>query len=285
MKIWKNIYSKTIFGIIAIIIFVFLLFPIVWLIITSFKTDAEIYVRPALWFSKSPSFNAFKTILLGTGLGHEKGLFLRQIGNSFFISSITAIITILFAILAAYAFGRMNFPLRIPLFISFIVAQLIPGPLVFVPIFSIMKTLGLRDNLLGLIIVYVAASLPIAILISTGSIRDIPAEIEEAALVDGCTRFSALLRVILPLSKMPIITAGVFSFLISFSEYPIALILMDNPKKYTFPLGLGFYVTEFGPKWSHVSAGATAVMIPIIAIFLIMQKHFVKGLLAGSIKG
>ncbi|MCK4817340.1 carbohydrate ABC transporter permease [bacterium] len=279
------IHSKVIFGIIAIVIFIFIMFPIVWLVITSFKSNDEIYLKPALWFSKNPSVKAYKSVLLGTGLGHEKGLFLRQIGNSFIVSSITALITIFLATLAAYAFGRLKFPFRIPLFISFVVAQLIPGPLVFVPIFSIMKTFGFRDHLFGLIIVYVAASLPIAILISTGCIRQIPAEIEEAALVDGCTRFSALLRVILPLSKMPIITAGVFSFLISFSEYPIALILMDTPTKYTFPLGLGFFVTEFGPRWSDISAGATAVMIPVIVIFLLVQKHFVKGLLAGSIKG
>ena len=285
MKLWKLICKRIIFLVIAILIFTFIVFPIVWLIITSFKTDAEIYDSPPLWFSKNPSINAYKKMLLGTELGQERGLFLHQIGNSFIVSSITALITMFLAVLAGYAFGRLKFPARIPLIISFVLAQLIPGPMVFVPIFSMMSTLGLRNSLVGLIIVYVAAALPFAILISTGSLREIPIELEEAAFIDGCNRFSAIIHIVLPLSKLTIITVGVFSFLISFSEYPIAFILIDAPTKYTYPVGLGYFVSEWGPKWSDISAGATVVMIPVIIMFILVQKYFIKGILAGSIKG
>lgn len=287
-KITRKTMGVVLVAIVAVIIFLVIWFPMLWAISTSFKPKGEVYKVPPVWIPQHPTLEMYRRVWVGRSAGgvtEEGSPWGRYITNSLIVTGTTVIFAMILATFAGYSLARFKFPGRTLIFILFIASQMFPGPMVMVPIYGIMVKLGLYNTLAGLIVIYTASVLPFTTLISVGSLRNIPHELEESAMIDGCSRMGVFFRIVLPLSKIAVITTGIFAFLMSFGEYAFAVVLITGSKRFTVPLGLGRYITAFDIYWNEISATILTIAIPLIFIFFAAQKHFVKGIIAGSLKG
>lgn len=287
-KITRKTISVALVAIVAVIIFLVIWFPMLWAISTSFKPKGEVYKVPPVWIPQHPTLEMYRRVWVGRSAGgvtEEGSPWGRYVTNSLIVTGTTVIFAMILATFAGYSLARFRFPGRTLIFILFIASQMFPGPMVMVPIYGIMVKLGLYNTLAGLIVIYTASVLPFTTLISVGSLRNIPHELEESAMIDGCSRMGVFFRIVLPLSKIAVITTGIFAFLMSFGEYAFAVVLITGSKRFTVPLGLGRYITAFDIYWNEISATILTIAIPLIFIFFAAQKHFVKGIIAGSLKG
>ncbi|WP_198508910.1 carbohydrate ABC transporter permease [Bacillus sp. FJAT-44742] len=201
--------------------------------------------------------------------------------NSLFVSGTTTLIVILLSSLAGYGFSRLTFKGKRFFFNSFLSVQMIPGIVLLIPLFFILQRLTLIDTYTGLIVTYVAFSLPFCTWIMTSFYNRIPKELEEAAFMDGATRFQAFYKVVVPLSFPGVLAVGIFSFLIAWDEFLFALTLTDSESKRTLPYGLYSFMNQYGVEWNTLMAAAILTMIPPIIIFLVIYKYFSKEFLSG----
>jgi len=287
-KTARKTITAIIVAIVAVIIFLVIWFPMLWAVSTSFKPKNEVYKVPPVWIPQHPTLENYRKVWTGRSAGGvtEQGSpWGCYITNSLIVTGVTVIFTMILATFAGYSLARFKFPGRTLIFILFIASQMFPGPMVMVPIYGIMVKLGLYNTLVGLIVIYTASVLPFTTLVSVGSLRNIPLELEESAMIDGCSRMGVFFRIVLPLSKIAVTTTGIFAFLMSFGEYAFAVVLITGSKRFTVPLGLARYITAFDIYWNEISATILTIAIPLIFIFLAAQKHFTKGIIAGSLKG
>lgn len=287
-KTTRKAIGLVLVAVVAAIIFLVIWFPMLWAVSTSFKQIDEVYKVPPVWIPKRPTLEMYARVWTGRSVGGatEQGSpWGRYLTNSLIVTGATVTFTMIFATFAGYGLARFKFPGRTLIFILFIVSQMFPGPMVMVPIYGIMVKMGLYNTLTGLIIIYTASVLPFTTLISVGGLRSIPRELEESAMIDGCSRMGVFFRIVLPLGKITVITTGIFAFLMSFGEYAFAVILITGSEKQTVPLGLARYITAFDIYWNEISATILTIAIPLIFVFLAAQKYFTKGIIAGSLKG
>jgi len=260
------------------------LFPYIWLIITSFKDFDEVFKAPPDYFPNHPTFELYKAVWTGVAR-HRYDPWPTFIANSLIVSGIAAIIVVFIASFAGYGFARAKIPGKSIFLFLLLLAQMYPGPSILIPVYLVVKSLGLLNNLLGLILVYVALILPFTTWMSVGTFKAFPKELEESAYVDGSGKLSTFFRIVLPPSKIMLITTAMFAFLIAWSEYPFALVLLRKQQVQTVSLALGNYIREFDVYWNEMAAAAVIVSLPVIAIFQVLQKHMIKGLLSGALKG
>ena len=210
----------------------------------------------------------------------------RWLLNSAMVAAATTILGVFFACTAGYAFSRFRFPGRRAGLMSFLVSQMFPGTLTLVPLYIILvKWLGLGSNYLGLILVYATTSIPFCVWMLKGYFDTIPKELEESALMDGASPATIFLRIILPLAKPAVAVTALFSFMTAWNEFILALTFMDKEVMYTAPVGLRFFVGGFSQQWGYFAAGSIIVSIPVVALFMYLQKYLVSGLTAGAVKG
>lgn len=205
--------------------------------------------------------------------------------NSVVISLLTTVLGVFLACTSAYAFSRFRFPGRNTGMLMFLVSQMFPGTLMLIPLFIIIvKWLELGNTYIGLVLVYATTAIPFCVWMLKGYFDTIPIEIEESALIDGASRLTIFLRIILPLAKPAIAITALFSFMTAWNEFILASVFMEAESNYTAPVGLRFFVGGFSSQWGYFAAGSVIVSVPVVVLFLYLQKYLVSGLTAGSVK-
>jgi len=205
--------------------------------------------------------------------------------NSVIVSIGTTMVGLMLAIPAGYAFSRYKFSGHGIMMFSLLLVQMFPGIIILVPYFMVMKTLGLLNTSLGLILAYSVTALPFCVWMLKGWFDTIPRELEEAAALDGCTTFSTFWRIILPLSLPAIAVTALFSFLAAWNEFLLALVFNTDSSMYTLPVGLASYISEASARWGDFAAMSLIVSLPVVLLFIIFQKSLIQGLSSGSVKG
>jgi len=212
--------------------------------------------------------------------------FARWLLNSVVVSAATTILGVFLSCTAAYAFSRFKFPGRRTGMMSFLVSQMFPGTLMLIPLYIIIvQWLGLGSSRIGLVLVYATTAIPFCVWMLKGYFDTIPRELEEAAVIEGAGPALIFWRVVLPLAKPAIAITALFSFMTAWNEFILAATFMDKEEMYTAPVGLRFFVGGFSQQWGYFAAGSIVVSIPVVFLFLYLQRYLVSGLTAGSVKG
>ena len=266
-----------------IVMCIFALFPFAWMFSTSIKTPQEAFVIPPRWIPHHITFSAYR-VLWDTHAANNNNV-PRYVLNSAIVSLGAMILSVLIAVPAAYAFARFVFPGKNWFFYAILGRNMFPLVVFLVPLFQLMATLQLQNNYFGLILAYLTFSLPLAIWLLKGFFDNIPVELEKAARIDGCTRFGAFVRVILPLTIPGIVATAIYSFIGAWNEYIFATTLTSDPKLRTLPVGQAFFLTENSSNWAGLMAVSLVISIPVVAFFLLLQRYFIRALTEGAIKG
>ena len=267
------------FGAHAILILAsaFALYPVLWVL--------KLALSPTQGFDASPSPIPSHVTLGNFAAVTHAPHFWRQASNSVVVALSTAVIGVGFACTAAYAFARLPFPGKRAALSTLIATQIFPGVAMMIPLYIILDRLGLLDSLAGLVLVYSTTSIPFSTWMLKGYFETLPVELEEAALIDGASRWTLFWKVILPLSRPALAVTFLFSFMAAWNEYILAATFLGRPDHYTLPVVMQRYVGEYGTEWGKFAAGSLMTSSVVIALFFVLQKHLVGGLTAGSVKG
>ncbi len=212
--------------------------------------------------------------------------FARWLGNSVIIAAATTFLGVFLASTAAYAFSRFRFPGRRAGLMSFLVSQMFPGTLMLIALYIIIvQWLGLGSTYTGLVLMYTVTAIPFCVWMMKGYFDTIPKELEESALIDGASQAMIFFRIVLPLAKPAVAVTALFSFMTAWNEFIQAATFMNKEEMYTAPVGLRFFVGGFSQQWGYFAAGSIVTAIPIMVLFLFLQKYLVSGLTAGAVKG
>ena len=267
------------------------IYPVLWVLALSFSGQQSVGL---IDLPKDPTFfERFRGILPVPAHWSLKNFievwteqdFGRWMWNSTVVSLMTTALGVFLACTAAYAFSRFRFPGRNTGMLMFLISQMFPGTLMLIPLFIIIvKWLGLGNTYIGLVIVYATTAIPFCVWMLKGYFDTIPYDIEESALIDGASRLMIFTRIILPLAKPAIAITALFSFMTAWNEFILASIFMESEANYTAPVGLRFFVGGVSSQWGYFAAGSVMVSIPVVALFLQLQKYLISGLTAGSVK-
>jgi multiple sugar transport system permease protein len=252
--------------------------PFYWMVATSLKPEKEIYGYEATLFPHNPTLANYATILFDT----PYMLFLR---NSVTVALASTLLSIVAAALGAYAIARLNFPGRALMARGLVATYLVPSSLLFIPLFAMFSALRLTDSLTGLTLAYLGADVPFCTWLLLGYFRSVPVELEEAALVDGCNRISALIRIVLPLALPAIVVVIFFSFTRAWNEFLYAHVFTSTNQARTITTGLANFMNEDVFFWGPLMASTIISAILPVAMFLILQRGVVQGLTLGGVKG
>lgn len=254
------------------------MFPALWILFTSLKTEAELTAKPITWIPHVPTLSNYMQAFSDQPLH----IFLF---NSFMVALLSTCLTLLVSVLAAYALARLNLRYR-GLILSLIIAvSTFPLVTLLVPLFEIMRTLNLLNTWIALVLPYTVLSLPVCTLMLVSFFEGIPRDLENAAMIDGCTRMGALFKVVVPLCAPGVFTAGILSFVNAWDEFLLALSFNSNPALRTLPVGIQLYQGEFAFPWPVISAALVVGIVPVAVLIVIFQERVVSGLTAGGIKG
>lgn len=258
--------------------------PGLWVVLTAFRTNVEVMAKPAVWIPGSLTLDNFAAIF---------GLSQSQLGipvtayftNSLIISVTSTAIALMIGTMGGYAFARFRFPFQRSVFLGLMLSRTIPGVALSLPVFIIWSRIGLIDTSIGLIIVYLALNIPFTIWLIDGFFRQVPLELSQAALIDGCTRWQAFWQIEFPLARSGVAAAGIFAFLTSWNEYALASQLTRSTASKTMPVGLTDFAAQFTIDWVGMCAMAVLIIVPGLILTFIVQKHLIAGLTLGGVKG
>jgi ABC-type glycerol-3-phosphate transport system permease component len=252
-------------------------FPLFWMISTSLKPTSEVFSAPLVWWPSSPTLGAYVDV--ATKLSFP--LYFR---NTLVVSLLSTVVSMVFAIMAAYGFSRYRFRGRGVALMFILGTQMFPLILLIIPYFTIMQRLGLVNTDVALLIAYSSFSLPFCTWVLIGFFDTIPRELDEAALVDGCTRLGALFRVVLRVALPGLGATSVFAFMNSWNQYLFPLVITTSWRKYTLPLAIASLMGQTRFEWNDLMAASVLAALPPLVLFLFFQKYFIYGLAAGSVK-
>lgn len=251
--------------------------PVVWMLSTSFKANGEVFQVPPRLITKSFSFDAYTKILTN---GSQMRFFL----NSYIVALSVTALTLLVAILAGYGFSRFNFPLKQPINAMIVSVQAVPPITLVIPYFGLVVALGLYNTYPGLILTHMVFTLPYAIIMTTAYFNTLPRELDESVKVDGATGWTALWRILVPISVPGLVAVGVYTFMISWNEYLFALTLTRTNDMRTVPIGIQLLMGQHSYEWNQMMAMSILGSIPVLVLFLLFQRRFIGGLTAGAVK-
>ena len=256
---------------------VFTLFPVFWIFISSVKTNTEVFAYPPSFIPENFTLSAYFNIFND----EDK---LRFFFNSYFIAIIVTILTLLISILSGYSFSRFDFKLKRILNLSIISTQTIPPITLLIPYFGIVVTFKIFDTYLALILTYLVFTIPYATLMMTSYFNTLPKELDDAVLMDGGSNFTALCRVIIPISLPGIVATCVYTFLLCWNEFLFALTLTKSYEMRTVPIGIQLLMGQHAYEWNEMMAMSIIGTVPILLLYLFAQKYFLAGLTSGSVK-
>ncbi|HKS97959.1 MAG TPA: carbohydrate ABC transporter permease [Rugosimonospora sp.] len=251
--------------------------PVLWMLSTSFKSNGEVFQSPPKLITKGFSFGAYREIL-------GNGTQLRYFLNSYVVAFAVTVLTLLVALLAGYAFSRFRFPLQKTINAVIVSVQAVPPITLVIPYFGLVVALGLYNTYPGLIFTHMVFTLPYAIIMITAYLNTLPRELDESVKVDGGTGWTALWRILVPISVPGLIAVGVYTFMISWNEYLFALTLTRTDDMRTVPIGIQLLMGQHSYEWNQMMAMSILGSIPVLVLFLIFQRRFIGGLTAGAIK-
>jgi arabinogalactan oligomer/maltooligosaccharide transport system permease protein len=268
-----------------------LLYPIFWVVALAFSGQqtvalADLPAEPGFW----DHIRAATPLPERWSLDNFTGVltqqpFLSWMWNSLIVAGLTTFVGVALSCTAAYAFSRFRFPGRAQGMMLFLVTQMFPGTLMLVPLYIIVAGwLGLSNSFFGLIIIYSVTAIPFCVWMLKGYFDTIPVEIEESALMDGCSPARIFLTIVLPLAQPAIAVTALFSFMTAWNEFILAATFLEEESRYTGPIGLRFFVSEFTSQWGYFAAGSLLMAIPVVILFLSLQRFLVSGLTAGGVK-
>lgn len=258
-------------------IFVFIvMFPFIWVFLTSIKPVGEIF-SSFKWFTQNPSLDSYVAALTHRPL-------LRYMLNSFVVSTLTTILSIVFAAFAAYALTRLPIKGKRLILGIVLASSMFPQVAILSPMFNIVTDLGLRNSYLGLVIPYITISLPLSIWILSTFFQKIPFELEESAKLDGASPFQTFRKIIFPLAAPGVFTTAILVFIAAWNEYLFALTINSDDLWRTVPVGISMYTSQYSIPWGDISAATVIVTIPIVILVLFFQRRIVSGLTSGSVK-
>jgi multiple sugar transport system permease protein len=266
----------------VILLLGFAVVPMLWMLSTSLKGQFAALQQPPEWIPSHPTLQNYVTLLSPTGTVGP--VFLRYFLNSMIVSLSTTALGVLIAVPAAYAFSRFQFPGRDILFFAVLVRNMFPVVVFLIPLFILMRTLHLVNTHLSLILTYMTFGLPLSIWLLKGFYDNIPEELERSARIDGASRFKAFWLIIMPLSSPGIIATAIYVFIGAWNEYVYALTFLNSESLLTLPVGLQHFFTEFATNWPGLMAAAFIMSVPVVLMFLILQKQFVRALTEGAVK-
>lgn len=265
------------FGVLTLLA-VFAVVPFAWIATTAFKSLGEIYASPPVWVPPHPTLGNFEYVL-------GRGSFDLYFRNSVLVALGTTAASLGVCVLAGYGFSRFRFPGRGPALFAFLMVQMFPSVLLIIPLFQVMNALGLMDSLGALVLADTTFAIPLCTWLLKGFFDQIPPELEEAAQIDGASRLGALRRVTLPLAVPGIAAAGIFVFIASWDEFVFALTFTSSDQSRTLPIGLSRFITSYEIQWNHMAAATVLVTVPVVVLFLFVQRYLAQGMLAGATKG
>ena len=258
--------------------FVFVTFPLYWMIVTSFTPEQDLFTWPLRYFPVAPTLENYTVTLLRTDIP-------RYFANSLIVASLASACTLTVAILGVYALARYTFRGKQVTLLIFLATQMMPIVVLIVPLFITFRMLGLLNTLYSLMIVYTVLNIPFCTMMMQGFFAGVPAELEEAAMVDGCNRFGAIVRVAVPLTRPGLIATFLFAFIGAWNELLFAVMFLNTDANFTLPVGLYMFISKYDIHWGRMMAGATLALIPALVVFGFVQRYMVRGLALGAVKG
>lgn len=269
--------QRCILYILLSLIAVAMLFPLLWLLSTAFKSPTEdVFTTPITWFPTEPTWENFRVVWQSYPFG-------RYLGNSTLIAGLTVGLNLLFCSLAAYPLARLNFWGRDTLFATVIATIMIPFQIVMIPLYILTVQLGLRNTYLGVIFPSLASAFGIFLL--RQAFQGVPKELEEAARMDGCSELGIWWHIMLPAIRPALVTLAIFVFIGSWSDFLWPLIVLDRPEYYTLPLGVAKLASALDLDWRLISAGSIISIVPVILLFVFLQRYIIPTETGSGVKG
>jgi multiple sugar transport system permease protein len=275
----KSNKENTIFNIAAVIICIIFLFPLYWMIISSLKTELEIFKTPISFFPQDIKFNAYFE-----QVRDDYNIF-RNFLNSIIISLSSMIISVILSIPAAYALARFKFKGRKVFILSFLITQMLPTSLILTPLFIIFKSLNLYNTYMAPAIADATIAIPFSVLILRTYFITIPKELDDASKIDGCNSFTSFIKIMVPIALPGVIVSTVFSLLFAWSDLIFALTFINNQDMWPVTSGVFNFMQRYGTQWNNVMAFGVVSVIPVILLFVFLQRYIISGLTNGAVKG
>jgi multiple sugar transport system permease protein len=266
--------AYTVLGLLLLLV----LFPFYWMTVTSFKTEDQMRSLVSMFWPSPFVVENYTQLLTKT----DFGIWYR---NSALVAISSTLVATAIGTIGAYALARLRFLGRAFLSSATLITYLVPPSILFIPLYAQIRTMGLADSLAGLVAAYPSFTVPFVTWLLMGYFGSIPEELEEAAMIDGATRFGAFRRIILPLAAPGVLAAGLFAFTQAWNEFLYALVFISDVKQRTLPVGLSTFITGDVYGWGYLMAGAVLTTLPVIAVYTYLQRYMVEGLTAGSVKG
>lgn len=264
----------------AVLLLCVLLFPVFWIVVTSLKTEQEIFQIPPTIIPEQLNLKSYAAQV-------ETGDFnmFRSFGNSFLISVGAMLIAVVLAVPASYGIAKYRFKGRGFILLSFLVTQMLPVAVLLTPMFMLFKGMHVYNTPMAAILADATIGIPFSILILKNYFASIPKELEEAAYIDGCNRFSAFIRVLIPIAKPGVMVCAIFSFLYAWGDLAYGMTFIIDQQKRPITAGIFNFMGQYGTKWSYLTAFAVVTIIPVALIFIFMQKYIISGMTSGAVKG
>jgi multiple sugar transport system permease protein len=254
------------------------LFPAIWILFTSLKTEVELTAKPITYFPHNATIQNFMAAFRDQPLA-------TYLFNSVVVAISSTLLSLFISALAAYAIARLRLRYRDAILTSIIAVSMFPLVTLMVPLFEIMRGVGLLNSYLALILPYTVLNLPICTLMLVSFFHDIPRDIENAAMLDGCTRLESLWKIVVPLAAPGVFTAGIIAFVNAWDEFLLAMSLNASVQFRTLPVGIQMYQGEFAFPWPIISAALVVAMVPVVIVIVLFQDRVVSGLTSGGLKG
>lgn len=273
-----NRFLKFISLLILAVLIVFSVLPFLWMVSTAFKTQSELYTPVPVLIPSRPTIANFIYVL-------QRGSFGLYFRNSTLVSLGTTILALAVSLMAGYGFSRYRFPMHNGLLFGFLMMQMFPGVLLIIPLFQLVKFLGLMDSMQALVLANTTFAVPLCTWLLKGFFDQIPKELEEAGMIDGCSRFGAMWRVILPLAVPGIIASAIYVFIGSWDELVFAITFTSSDTVRTLPVGLSRFISSYEIQWNQLSAATVLATLPVLILFMFIQRYVAQGLISGAVKG
>ncbi|MCU1441196.1 MAG: carbohydrate transporter permease [Rhodoglobus sp.] len=272
---------SVLFSAIAVVITIVSVFPVYWMIQTSFKPNNEIITSQVTFWPKSFTLRNYQTVF-----DASRSEFVPALGNSIMVTLLTVTIALVFAFMASLAVTRFRFKTRKAFILTILIVQMIPGEAMIVSVYRVLDGWSLLNTIAGLTIVYVATVLPFTIWTLRGFVNGVPIDLEEAGMIDGLSRMGAFWKITFPLLAPGLVATGVFGFIQAWNEFLVSLVVNSRPEMMTLPVWLRtFQIANGTTNWAAIMAGSTLMAIPVVIFFVIVQGRMTSGLVAGAVKG